>query len=687
MALEAIKDHARSNANATVAASADSLTSKLNSYAFQSSQDYANSFNTAILDHQNRINNELFGSWLNTTAVTLNNTLVEFYGEVESILNTTFGGTIIYGPINTFLYCILGSKINNLEQGLTWVSQHAQITLPTLPPDVLLLSNSSMDEIAQPVAAAAVGSGGSNSGDQGIVGSLIEHYESALTFERNFYAILLGVWLGFALVGLCVLLWHSGGRDRYVAWRGAPEIGAGGRSATPGLKWLPWKSEQHPIYDQHLEKPPIPRIIEPDGQNAHSFFDYNQNDANGGQSTARPSVPRKGTFGSTIPSLAAPGQAFLRLTRWGSTDDVHLPNAKSNLVNGSSEKYTGEPSRRDIDEKDAGRDDEAGSDAPQFWVNKWYRAVGGAKAIFPSRGQRHGAAMARGFNHDDGDEMRGKEGRMSISSGGSEPRGHDITENHQGDGNGWTMVDPRNMGRALDGLEGVGDDSGRYPTINSRSLTATSSSQVLPHHEQDASGSYEYLARPTLPKLPSDNMRNESYPRRMSRAPTLGEGYPVGPFNPFDMAPAVPRKDKHDSVDYLEDDADHHDDEYARRYEQHRLFDQRDVTRDRDRDSHSPYDDDFQEYSYAYDDAEDSDYQGHPEQSRYTQPHREDLVSPVSSTLSYLHNEAHVESVNKVPTGTAALASILEGMKEKRAQAGGKNPFGTPFDSGRGGRI
>ncbi len=153
------------------------LTAKLNAMAMNSSRQYATTFNAAIAKYQDRIDNELFGSWLNTTAVVLNNTIVEFYDGIENgaswlqhvalyqvpvliitALNTTFGGTVLYGPINTFMYCILGSKIDNLEQGLTWISQNAKIKLPTLPADILMLSNASMNELATPVAAAAVGS-------------------------------------------------------------------------------------------------------------------------------------------------------------------------------------------------------------------------------------------------------------------------------------------------------------------------------------------------------------------------------------------------------------------------------------------------------------------------------------------------------------------------------------------------
>jgi hypothetical protein len=92
IALNAIKDHARANANSTVAATSSSLAAKMNAMAADTSADYARDFNAAIARHQQRIDDELFGKWINTTAITLNETVGEFYDGLESgtfILTTT----------------------------------------------------------------------------------------------------------------------------------------------------------------------------------------------------------------------------------------------------------------------------------------------------------------------------------------------------------------------------------------------------------------------------------------------------------------------------------------------------------------------------------------------------------------------------------------------------------------------
>jgi hypothetical protein len=83
VALDGIKSHARANANASVTASANSLSTKLNSLAADASQQYANDYNLVVAAYQQRIDDELFGHWVNTTGVALNTTLVNFYDDLE----------------------------------------------------------------------------------------------------------------------------------------------------------------------------------------------------------------------------------------------------------------------------------------------------------------------------------------------------------------------------------------------------------------------------------------------------------------------------------------------------------------------------------------------------------------------------------------------------------------------------
>ncbi len=123
------------------------------------------------------------------------------------VLNTTFGGTILEAPIQTFAYCILGSKVDNLEKGLAWVHDNARVTFPTIPLDALMLSSGTMNRLVAPISQAAAG-GGSN-GDDGVIGTIFDRYLRQLRMERLIAGLFIAAWGLVVLVGIAILLWHS----------------------------------------------------------------------------------------------------------------------------------------------------------------------------------------------------------------------------------------------------------------------------------------------------------------------------------------------------------------------------------------------------------------------------------------------------------------------------------------------
>lgn len=449
---------------------------------------------------------------------------------MPAALNATFGGTILFNPMNTFLYCILGSKVDNLQAGLSWLSENARVTLPTVPENILMLSDDSMAEMASPIAAAAVGTS-NNEEDQGVVGRLIEHFESALVWERNFYAILLGMWLGLALIGLLVVLWHSGGRDRYYSWRRVEQNNQDAKSG--GNRLWPRMKDEHPIYDNYAEKEfrgitptgDVPQIVEPNSgkspnhsphrqRTSTSFFDYHNRNSNG--DTLRPFAQRNGTFGTSISSLIAPGQAFLKMTGRSASqqgDDDRLVEKGQTL-----EKYNNDDSRSLYrSDRKADEDVRNVETPPPFWVNRFY---GGLKSFFPTRGQKHGAALNRSGS------------QRTDQSFGASRMASALTP--QGD---WADV-------------GGGS---RYPALSgSRS------------HDSDPfiDTSREYPPHPATHPI---------YPRPLSRAPTLSEGTIIPRAVARSPPPPLPSKTRdRDSVDYL-DSASDIDDPYDDVHEERRF--------------------------------------------------------------------------------------------------------------------
>jgi hypothetical protein len=82
-AVHAIRERSSAEADSAIAEQSQSLGVAINQAMLQQSGDYATNMNLVIQGWQQDIDTTIFGPWLNTTTVTLNATLIEFYDKVE----------------------------------------------------------------------------------------------------------------------------------------------------------------------------------------------------------------------------------------------------------------------------------------------------------------------------------------------------------------------------------------------------------------------------------------------------------------------------------------------------------------------------------------------------------------------------------------------------------------------------
>ncbi|CED83256.1 Plasma membrane fusion protein PRM1 [Phaffia rhodozyma] len=201
-AIDAISRSAEETANDSIDSMANSMTSKLNARLAERGLIFANDINEDIAQVQTFMDDELFGTWVNTTTVVLNETLVEFYALVGEAVNVTFGSTILSGPINNFLYCIVGSKVESLEKALTWINENAHFSISTIDPDL------SSDALVRPIATAALGSSDDPS-DPGVVQRMISSYKKSLETSRILPFVFIGLWVIVFLGGLLTIWWTA----------------------------------------------------------------------------------------------------------------------------------------------------------------------------------------------------------------------------------------------------------------------------------------------------------------------------------------------------------------------------------------------------------------------------------------------------------------------------------------------
>lgn len=188
----------------------NTIATSINNSMYNQSAAYANDVNSQVTAMQSTINDGIFG-WVNITTTTLNDTVVEFYNGVQSAVNAVFNGTILETPAQDFIACLIGSKVDAIENVLTFLNENLQVDLPLMNDSALVLSRSSIDEASQPIAAAALGSGSGDEND-GLVGKLVRAYAASLKKERIMFAIFLALWGVVVLMALCILLWHTHGK-------------------------------------------------------------------------------------------------------------------------------------------------------------------------------------------------------------------------------------------------------------------------------------------------------------------------------------------------------------------------------------------------------------------------------------------------------------------------------------------
>lgn len=151
-----------------------SVGGKINAAVASDSQTFATAVNGQLSDIDTTVNGQLFG-WISNATSVLNNTVVAYYNDLENGINTAFGSTLLASPMTELLHCILGSKIDALEGAVSYLQAHLHIPVPRVSPDILLLSNSTLNEVANPIADAAIGGG-----NGGVFGLLVNRYLDVL---------------------------------------------------------------------------------------------------------------------------------------------------------------------------------------------------------------------------------------------------------------------------------------------------------------------------------------------------------------------------------------------------------------------------------------------------------------------------------------------------------------------------
>ena len=174
------------------------------------SESWANGTNNAIMDVNNDINHKVFG-WVNITTGAINDTLNVFINDTTDVLNRTFGGTVLYGPVTGIFECLVGLKVASFQKGLDWVSDNANVEFPTIPNDTFSLGAAA--SLADPNSSNASGSflasPGSETTDaiEAVVLKVVSHLANGIRTEAIISTCVLLIWVIILLLGIARALY------------------------------------------------------------------------------------------------------------------------------------------------------------------------------------------------------------------------------------------------------------------------------------------------------------------------------------------------------------------------------------------------------------------------------------------------------------------------------------------------
>jgi hypothetical protein len=178
------------------------------------SESWATSANNVISDVNTDVNKNVLG-WAVNASLALNNTINTFSDEMTSALNTTFGGTPLYGPITGVFECLVGLKIAGVEKALTWVNQNAHVNFPEFRTDLFSLGAAA--SIANSSSAESFLSSPGTVTTNDVTNAIMKvanKLQDDIATEAKISAAVCGVWLFVMLIGLIRTLIAMLGRDK-----------------------------------------------------------------------------------------------------------------------------------------------------------------------------------------------------------------------------------------------------------------------------------------------------------------------------------------------------------------------------------------------------------------------------------------------------------------------------------------
>jgi hypothetical protein len=166
------------------------------------SMQWAVDANQALNETTKTINEDVLG-WVKNGTQTVNDTLNFFVDEMDEGITSAFGGTPLEEPVKQIVNCLIEIKVRGIEKGLTWVHDHAHVTLPLLPNNTFSVGAAkSIGSDADSGADSFLSDTSSKATDKitDVIVKLSNRMKEQIQTEAYISGALVGVWLLLCIV-------------------------------------------------------------------------------------------------------------------------------------------------------------------------------------------------------------------------------------------------------------------------------------------------------------------------------------------------------------------------------------------------------------------------------------------------------------------------------------------------------
>ncbi|KAI3395768.1 hypothetical protein diail_899 [Diaporthe ilicicola] len=220
----------------------------------KASTKWANDSNGVILSFQSDINDEMFGYVRNATDAA-NDTINTFNRYMQEGLDKAFGGVPqVEKFFNNIIQCLIGNKLETVQEGLTWVNDKARVTFPLFPVDIFSVgANDSISNDSNATTFLATPSSTVTDEITGAVSSVVDMLRSSIIQEVLISLVLFLVYLAYVFFAVAQAAMKMAMRDRVREDEGRQQSYAGdGRKPQLPKPEISEMSEAGPVWETQV---------------------------------------------------------------------------------------------------------------------------------------------------------------------------------------------------------------------------------------------------------------------------------------------------------------------------------------------------------------------------------------------------------------------------------------------------